>query len=429
MDLQPSQQHTININNFFHSPFENHFGNMRINYGGNSVLSLNKLNFSESIKKPVNSLTINKRLDFSKEEQEHFNINKNDDEESVASNVINLNKPYRSSFNLSSSNLEKQAPVLDSHLVEIKNSKKFFCKCKKSKCSKLYCECLVNNEGCVGCACENCDNPIVKNQFEFATHTSIAVDAQSPFIRKNNLPNYFPASPGVLCENIDLNRKSIANATQMGTTNLSRSKKEIVRSSFISPVQKKLDFTMRSENMKYKRLGGNSSTLNESLGVENLALKEEPFRKDSTALSNNDQMISNSVTQKLNIHNHKNDEVGCNCYKSNCRKKYCECYKLKKACTSLCRCMECENIFNTAKKVNSRMKEPSEDSYHIEQISVEIKRSQISIKIIQYPATNPNVTIVEPNRNSKLIQISKKAIQKYIPLGFALSEAGKPIIV
>lgn len=43
------------------------------------------------------------------------------------------------------------------------------------------------------------------------------------------------------------------------------------------------------------------------------------------------------------ITNPKNQRVICNCTKSNCMKKYCECYKQGFRCNSLCRCLECKN--------------------------------------------------------------------------------------
>ena len=39
----------------------------------------------------------------------------------------------------------------------------------------------------------------------------------------------------------------------------------------------------------------------------------------------------------------KNQRTICNCTKSNCMKKYCECFKQGYSCNSLCRCMECKN--------------------------------------------------------------------------------------
>ena len=39
----------------------------------------------------------------------------------------------------------------------------------------------------------------------------------------------------------------------------------------------------------------------------------------------------------------KKQRIICNCTKSNCMKKYCECYKQGMNCNGLCRCLECKN--------------------------------------------------------------------------------------
>ncbi len=36
--------------------------------------------------------------------------------------------------------------------------------------------------------------------------------------------------------------------------------------------------------------------------------------------------------------------VTCNCTKSNCRKKYCLCFKAGGYCKDTCRCIDCQNL-------------------------------------------------------------------------------------
>ncbi len=43
------------------------------------------------------------------------------------------------------------------------------------------------------------------------------------------------------------------------------------------------------------------------------------------------------------IQSPKTQRAMCNCTKSNCMKKYCECFKQGFSCNSLCRCMDCKN--------------------------------------------------------------------------------------
>ena len=44
-----------------------------------------------------------------------------------------------------------------------------------------------------------------------------------------------------------------------------------------------------------------------------------------------------------NIKNVQTKTVICTCTKSGCNKNYCECFKSGEKCTSLCRCVNCEN--------------------------------------------------------------------------------------
>ena len=57
----------------------------------------------------------------------------------------------------------------------------------------------------------------------------------------------------------------------------------------------------------------------------------------------NQENIENANISKEEELNTKIQKVVCNCSKSNCTKKYCECYKQGFKCNSLCRCLECKN--------------------------------------------------------------------------------------
>ncbi len=53
----------------------------------------------------------------------------------------------------------------------------------------------------------------------------------------------------------------------------------------------------------------------------------------------------------------ESEDIFCTCTKSNCNKKYCECYKSNKKCSDRCRCTNCLNnpypIFNIKNKENN----------------------------------------------------------------------------
>ena len=76
--------------------------------------------------------------------------------------------------------------------------------------------------------------------------------------------------------------------------------------------------------------------------------ENKPKNVDNNNSTNNNHIIKQENLEKMNysktdISNSKNQRIICNCTKSNCMKKYCECYKQGLNCNSLCRCIECKN--------------------------------------------------------------------------------------
>jgi len=71
----------------------------------------------------------------------------------------------------------------------------------------------------------------------------------------------------------------------------------------------------------------------------------------------NEVKDKNPVALKLNLISKNNENsIGCNCTKSNCLKKYCECFKIKKFCGENCRCRDCDNVVknnNNNKEINN----------------------------------------------------------------------------
>ena len=82
----------------------------------------------------------------------------------------------------------------------------------------------------------------------------------------------------------------------------------------------------------------------------------------------------------INISGEENDldEIICTCSKSNCCKKYCECFKLGKKCTNKCRCINCMNLdknnINTVYNFINNIEHKNTDNFNKDNLISEEKK-------------------------------------------------------
>ena len=74
----------------------------------------------------------------------------------------------------------------------------------------------------------------------------------------------------------------------------------------------------------------------------------EDIKNNFDSNNDNGNALKQDNIEKINydkkeMSNQKTQRVICNCTKSYCMKKYCECFKQSLNCNSLCRCIECKN--------------------------------------------------------------------------------------
>ena len=72
---------------------------------------------------------------------------------------------------------------------------------------------------------------------------------------------------------------------------------------------------------------------------------------NNNIIQEGEKIYDNQKDKEINIQNNlcqenKAQAIVCNCTKSRCMKKYCECYKMNIDCGNLCRCIDCQNKNN-----------------------------------------------------------------------------------
>ena len=76
-----------------------------------------------------------------------------------------------------------------------------------------------------------------------------------------------------------------------------------------------------------------------------------PNNNNNAIVQEGEKYNDNQKEKEINIltnlcQENKAQTIVCNCTKSRCMKKYCECYKMNIQCGNLCRCVDCQNKNN-----------------------------------------------------------------------------------
>jgi hypothetical protein len=101
-------------------------------------------------------------------------------------------------------------------------------------------------------------------------------------------------------------------------------------------------------------------------------------------------------------------EVTCNCTKSNCQKKYCECYKAGEGCKDSCRCINCSNNKEIKPAIKKKAPKFAPANYTIESISIFIHNTDFIMNISKnVPKSGKKVSKIFQVNNIKPIETPK----------------------
>lgn len=132
----------------------------------------------------------------------------------------------------------------------------------------------------------------------------------------------------------------------------------------------------------------------------------------------------NPVAIKLHSANEESSEAkfGCNCTKSNCLKKYCECFKANVKCTDLCRCRECANSDLSALK-------GVYDDFVMDKISILIEHSQIFVRKMRVADIDNYYSDTIPDKSCTEVSVKVKgeSVVLEIPKSIIKHSPGKEL--
>ena len=107
----------------------------------------------------------------------------------------------------------------------------------------------------------------------------------------------------------------------------------------------------------------------------------------------------------------ENEKIFCTCAKSNCNKKYCECYKSGKKCNDKCKCINCLNNIPPTFSINNNIKYQNNSNINDNSFSDKCENNNLNNNLNN---NNSNIDLNEVKSKSRKSSISDDSNDAYI---------------
>ena len=188
------------------------------------------------------------------------------------------------------------------------------CSCKNSQCLKLYCECLSRGEYCgANCHCSNCKN-----------------NSENEHLRAETISNILERKPDAFRAKITTNqvKQGGSQPSQLSINKVSTTP-GCQRPQKPDPYLNFMNQPFAQHRSVYSANQQFFQETGQQVSEQRMPQSQQPDIKSAA------DMLSESGQRHTK---------GCNCKKSKCLKKYCECFQAGIICNQYCKCVGCKNF-------------------------------------------------------------------------------------